>query len=109
MSSFQDAAHLVSWCELKPRNEESAGKIKGRKITHGNKYLRQTLIECAWAASKTQKCFYNKFSYHQIVVRRKNAMKVMVAIAIKILTAVWFILHDNIVYCDYNHDIETAA
>ena len=31
MSSFEDAAHLVSWCGLKPRNEESAGKIKARE------------------------------------------------------------------------------
>ena len=31
MSSFEDAARLVSWCGLKPRNEESAGKIKSRK------------------------------------------------------------------------------
>ena len=53
VSSFQDAAHLVSWCGLKPRNEESAGKIKARSITHGNRFLRKTLIECAWAASKT--------------------------------------------------------
>lgn len=71
MLSFQDAAHLVSWCGLKPRNEESAGKIKSRSITHGNKYLRKTLIECAWAAGKKQGCFYNKFSYIQTVVRRK--------------------------------------
>ena len=46
MSSFEDAAHLVSWCGLKPRNEESAGKIKSRRITHGNKYLRKTLRSC---------------------------------------------------------------
>ena len=78
ISSFQDAAHLVSWCGLKPRNEESAGKIKARSITHGNKFLRKTLIECAWAASKAQGCFYSKFSYHQCVVRRKNKMKVQV-------------------------------
>ena len=80
MSSFQDAAHLVSWSGLKPRNEESAGKIKSRKITHGNKYLRQTLIECSWAASHKQGCFYNKFSYHQTVVRHKNKMKVQVVL-----------------------------
>lgn len=47
MESFETAAHLVSWAGLKPRNDESAGKIKGRRITHGNKYLRQTLIECS--------------------------------------------------------------
>ena len=101
MSSFEDAAHLVSWCGLKPRNEESAGKIKARSITHGNKYLRKTLIECAWAASKTQGCYFNKFSYHQVVVRRKNKMKVQVAIARKVLTAVWYVMHDSVAYRDF--------
>ena len=109
VSSFQDAAHLVSWCGLKPRNEESAGKIKARSITHGNRYLRKTLIECAWAASKTQGCYLNKFSYYQTVVRRKNKMKVQVAIARKILTAVWYVLHDNVAYRDYTPDIVPAA
>lgn len=105
MSSFEDAAHLVSWSGLKPRNDESAGKIKSRKITHGNKFLRKTLIECSWAASRTRGCFYNTFSYHQTVVRRKNKMKVQVAIARKMLVTIWFILHDNVPYRDYTPDI----
>ena len=105
MSSFEDAAHLVSWSGLKPRNDESAGKIKSRKITHGNKFLRKTLIECSWAAAKTRGCFYNTFSYRQTVVRRKNKMKVQVAIARKMLAAIWFILHDNVPYRDYTPDI----
>ena len=109
VSSFQDAAHLVSWCGLKPRNEESAGKIKARSITHGNRYLRKTLIECSWAASKTQGCYLNKFSYYQTVVRRKNKMKVQVAIARKILTAIWYVLHESVAYRDYNPDIAPAA
>ena len=109
MSSFEDAAHLVSWCGLKPRNEESAGKIKARSITHGNRYLRKTLVECAWAASKTRGCFYSKFSYHQTVVRRKSKMKVMVAIARKMLAAVWFVLHDNVAYRDYTPDIAAVG
>ena len=108
MSSFEDAAHLVSWCGLKPRNEESAGKIKARSNTHGNRYLRKTLIECAWAASKTQGCYFNKFSYHQVVVRRKNKMKVQVAIARKVLTAVWYVMHDNVAYRDFTPDIAPA-
>ena len=105
MSSFEDAAHLVSWSGLKPRNDESAGKIMSRKITHGNKFLRKTLIECSWAASRTRGCFYNTFSYHQTVVRRKNKMKVQVAIARKMLVTIWFILHDNVPYRDYTPDI----
>ena len=109
VSSFQDAAHLVSWCGLKPRNEESAGKIKARSITHGNKYLRKTMIECAWAASKTQGCFLNKFSYYQTVVRRKNRMKVQVAIARKMLVAIWYVLHGNVAYRDYTPAIAPTA
>ena len=78
MKMFVTAAALVSWCGLKPRNEESAGKIKSRRITHGNKYIRKTMIECAWGASRTRDCFYSRFSYIQTVLRRKNAMKVKV-------------------------------
>lgn len=105
VEAFQTAAHLVSWAGLKPRNEESAGKIKARKVTHGNKYLRKTLIECSWAARSTQGCYYNRFSYIQCTVRHKNKMKVQVAIARKMLTAVWYILHDNVPYRDFTPDI----
>lgn len=48
MNHFRTPKKLVSWVGLRPRNEESAGKIKSRRITHGNKFLRKTMIECAW-------------------------------------------------------------
>jgi len=48
MTKFQTAAHLASWSGLKPRNDESNGKYKSRRITHGNVFLRKTIIECAW-------------------------------------------------------------
>lgn len=101
MKMFITASALVSWCGLKPRNEESAGKIKSRKITHGNKYIRKTMIECAWGASKTQNCFFSKFSYTQTVIRKKNAMKVKVAIARKMLIAIWHVLAEGKPYTDY--------
>ncbi len=49
MKMFATAACLVGWCGLKPRNDVSNGRYKSRKVTHGNKYLRQILIEIAWA------------------------------------------------------------
>ena len=73
MKTFITAAMLIGWAGLKPRNDESNGKFKSRKITHGNKYLRKVLIECAWAASRTQGCFYNKFSYRLCNVERRRA------------------------------------
>ena len=108
MKMFVTAAALVSWCGLKPRNEESAGKIKSRRITHGNKYIRKTMIECAWGASRTRDCFYSRFSYIQTVLRRKNAMKVKVAVARKMLTTVWHVLKEGVPYRDYR-DAETKV
>ena len=100
LKMFVTASALVSWCGLRPRNEESAGKIKGRKITHGNKYLRRTLVECAWAAARTQGSFFNKFSYIQVTARKKNKMKVQVAIARKILVAIWHMFTKDQEYID---------
>lgn len=92
MSHFQKPANLVGWCGLKPRNDESNRKIKSTKITHGNRFLRKILVEIAWAASRTRNCFFSNFSYTQCTQRHKTKMKVIVAIARKILVAVWHML-----------------
>ena len=108
MNKFETANHLASWSGLKPRNDESNKKIKSRSITHGNVYLRKTIIECAWAASRTKDCFFSRFSYHQTQVRKKNKMKVLVAVARKMLIAVWHVLHDNTIYIDFTTDRKTS-
>ena len=92
MSMFAKATNLVGWFGLKPRNDESNRKIKSNKITHGNKYLRQILIEISWVASRTRNCFFSNFSYTQVTVKKKSKMKIQVAIARKILVAVWHML-----------------
>ena len=92
MKMFATAACLVGWCGLRPRNDVSNGRYKSRKVTHGNRYLRQILIEIAWAASRTKNCFYSNFSYTQTTVRKKSRMKTIVAIARKILVAVWHMM-----------------
>lgn len=45
-------------------------------IKNRNEHLRKTIIECAWAASRTKECIFSQFSYHQTQVRKKNKMKV---------------------------------
>ena len=102
MSHFETANHLASWSGLKPRNDESNKVIKSKRITHGNRYLRRTIIECSWAASRTQGCFFSRFSYHQTQVRKKTKMKVQVAISRKILICVWHILSKNVPYQDFS-------
>lgn len=109
MKNFPSPKKLVAWVGLRPRNEESAGKIKSRRIVHGNKFLRKTMIECSWSAARTKDSFYHDFYYHQTVVRRKNKMKIQVAVARKMLTVVWYVLSTDKPYFPYNHTAEGHA
>lgn len=109
MSKFETANHLAAWSGLRPRNDESNKKVKSRRTTHGNTFLRKNIIQCSWAARRQQGCFFSRFSYHQTVVRRKNKMKVIVAVARKMLVAVWHVLHDNVDYVDFRHDCDISA
>ena len=101
MSKFETANHLAAWSGLRPRNDESNRKFKSRRITHGNVYLRKNIIQCAWAASRTKDCFFSRFSYYQTQVRKKNKMKVIVAVARKLLVAAWHVIHDKTDYVDF--------
>ena len=101
MSKFETANHLTAWSGLRPRNDESNRKFKSRRITHGNVYLRKNIIQCAWGASRTKNCFFSRFSYHQTQVRKKNKMKVIVAVARKLLVAAWHVIHDKTDYVDF--------
>jgi transposase len=100
MKMFLTARTLVAWAGLKPRNDGSNGKIKSRRITHGNKYLRKLLIECSWAASRTKDCFFSSFSYRMVNVRKKGRLKVQVAIARKLLVVIWNLLAKGVCYSD---------
>jgi transposase len=51
MRPFPSAAHLSSWAGLCPGNRRSAGKNKGGRTRRGNRWLRATLTQCAWAAA----------------------------------------------------------
>ena len=101
MSKLETANHLTAWSGLRPRNDESNRKFKSRRITHGNVYLRKNIIQCAWGASRTKNCFFSRFSYHQTQVRKKNKMKVIVAVARKLLVAAWHVIHDKTDYVDF--------
>jgi transposase len=90
MKMFATAAALVGWAGLRPRNEESAGKIKSRKTLHGNKFLRIILVQCAWAASRTKKGRLGD-KYRQLASRMR-AQKALVAISRKLLVIIWNVL-----------------
>lgn len=87
---FETAKRLTAWCGLRPKNDESAGKIKSRSTTKGNKYLRRILVQTAWSASRTKTC-YLKTKFQQLAVR-KSTKKALIAIARKQLVIIWNVL-----------------
>jgi transposase len=93
MKMFATASALVGWSGLRPRNEESAGKIKSRKTLHGNKFLRVMIVQCAWAASRRKNGrLAQKFRY---LSTRMKSQKALVAIARKLLVIIWNVLSKN--------------
>lgn len=101
MDKFDTAADLVGWSGLKPRNDVSNGKYKSRRITHGNKFLRCMLVEISWVTSRTKNTFFSNFKYRQCAIKHKNAMKIQVAVARKILVAIWHMLTKKEDYIDF--------
>ena len=96
MSKFPSAKHLGSWAGLCPGNNESAGKKKSGRITHGNKQVKAVMTEAAWAATRTKNTFYSE-RYHRIAARR-GKKRALIAIAYSMLTTVYNILADNVAY-----------
>ena len=90
MSIFQKATYLVGWAGLRPRNDETAEKIKFCKILHGNKYLRQILVEISWSAALFNKLFLGiKFN---TLHKRMKSQKSLLAITLKFLAIIYNVL-----------------
>ena len=90
MEAFGKAGQLGGWAGLRPRNDESAGKIQSRKTLHGNKYLRQILVEISWVATLSGKTFLGK--KRRELSRRMNSQKALLAITRKILVIIFNVL-----------------
>jgi len=93
VSVFPSAKHCTAWAGLCPGSEESAGKSKKAPARKGNKYLRTILIQCAWAAiRKTDSPYAAPF---RRLCPRLGPKKAIMAIARKMLTAIYYMLRDR--------------
>ncbi len=93
LSSFANENTLSSWAGLSPGNNESAGKRYSGKSPVRKHPLKEILIEVAWAAIKKNGSYF-KEKYYQLKARR-GAKKAIVAIAHRILKAIYFIIKDG--------------
>ena len=98
MAQFPTAGHLISWAGLCPRLDESAGKRRSTRTRYANPWLKTTLVQAAWAATR------KNGSYLQSQFRRLRGRcgpkKAIVAVAASMLTAVYFMLRDEKDYHD---------
>lgn len=90
LESFPTAASLCSWAGLCPGNNESGGKRKSGRSPVRNHPLKTTLVEVAWSAIKTRGSYY-KEKYYRLKTRR-GAKRAIIAIAHKILKAIYSII-----------------
>lgn len=98
VSRFPTAAQLASWAKVCPGNNESAGKRKSARTGHGNLWLRDTLVEAAWAAARTRGT-YLAAQYHRLAARR-GAKRAIIAVAHTILVIVYSLLRNGSNYQD---------
>jgi transposase len=96
MSRFPSRAHVSSWVGLAPGQDESAGKRKSTRIRDGNRYLRSTLVQAAWAAIRVKDSFLA--AYFRRLAARRGKQKAIIAVAHKILVIIYTLLKTGQVY-----------
>ena len=89
---FGNARRLAAWAGVCPGNHESAGKKKNAVSRKGNIHLKT--VQAAVCAART-KGSYDKDKYHRLKARR-GAQRATMAIAHKILVAVFHMLAETI-------------
>jgi transposase len=98
MSVFGSVSQLASWAGVCPGNNESAGKRKSSRIPSGNVYLKSGLVEAANAAARA-KGTYLRDKFFRLKARR-GYKRAVVAIAHKILVAIYHMLSQQVSYND---------
>lgn len=96
MSQFPDPAHLASWAGLCPGNNESGGKRLSGRTRRGDRYLRRILVQSAWSLIRKKDCFLAAV-FHRVAAG-SGRKKAAIAVAHRILSIAWHIIHDGAVY-----------
>ncbi len=102
MSRFATHGRLISWAGLCPGQDESAGKRRSSRMRKGAPWLKSTLIQCAWAATR-RKGSYLQAQYLHLRARR-GGKKAIAAVAASMLTAAYHMLKDGTFYQDPGPD-----
>ena len=96
ISRFHDKEALCSYAGLVPRVRESAGKAARGSITRqGSPWMRWIMVEAAQVATRSSPAARR---YYERLARRKHKHVARVALARKLLIAVFALLHDGVMF-----------
>lgn len=98
MTRFPSVGHLISWAGLCPRLDESAGKRRSTRTRQSAPWLKPTLVNAAWAATRKRDSYLH--AQFLRIKGRRGAKKAIIAVASSMLTAAYFMLRDGVVYED---------
>jgi len=102
MDQFPSEGHLASWAGLCSGMNESAGKKRSARTRKGSRWLRQTMVQAAWAASHTKTTYLN--AHYRRLAARRGRKRALVALAHTLLGIVYHVLKKGTVYADLGPD-----
>ena len=102
LEEFPEASSLAAWAGLCPGNNESAGKRRSGKSPVRKHVFKTIIVEIAWAAVKTRGTYYRDKYYR--IRSRLGPRKAIVAIAHKILKAIYAIIKNGDEYRELGED-----
>jgi transposase len=102
MKPFPNDQHLSSWAGMCPGNEESAGKRTRRRITPGNRWLKKTLAQAAWAASHTKNTYLA--SQYRRLARHRGKKRALIAVGHSTLVVFYHMMKSGVTYVDLGGD-----
>jgi len=102
MSRFPTDGHLASWAGMCPGNNESAGKRLSGKTNKGSTYLRDALIQAAWAATHTKQTYLA--AQFRRLVRVKGKKRALIAVGHSILVIIYHVLKQRASYKELGGD-----
>lgn len=105
LEEFPNSAALASWSGLCPGNNQSAGKRRSGRSAVRNHHLKTVMVEVAWSAIRKSGSYY-KDKFHRLRFRR-GAKRAIVAIAHRILKAIYQIIKHGERFRDLGEDFLT--
>jgi len=107
MQVFETPQRAASWAALCPGNRESAGKRKSGRTRKGNRYLRRSLVQVAWAISRCKDTFLR--SKYWRLAGKIGKKKAAVGMAHHVLAVAFLMIRDGTRYRDLGADYYDKA